>query len=67
MMTEMNQETLDNMSQHDRKELLRALLESAEKLSYKIFQETEVGPERIRNGEIYENIRTATRVPLGGS
>lgn len=33
----------------------------AERLWYAYFGECEVGPERIRASEVYENIRCATR------
>ncbi len=38
--------------------------QEAEKAAYEYFCECEVGPERIRAGEIYNNIRIAIRVPL---
>ena len=37
---------------------------AAEKAAYALFGALPVGPERNRMSEVYENVRTATRVPL---
>jgi hypothetical protein len=37
-------------------------IREAEKAAYAYFCECEVGPERIRASEVYDNIRNATRV-----
>lgn len=37
---------------------------AAELAAYKLFGELDVGPERTRMAQVYENIRTATRMPL---
>lgn len=39
-----------------------AKLREAEQLAYQYFCECDVGPERIRAHDVYENIRRATRV-----
>lgn len=50
------------MTPESMREEMLAHLRIAEKLSYEIFCNEEVGPARIKAHDIYENIRNATRV-----
>lgn len=40
------------------------LQRQAEQAAYAYFSACPVGPERIWAAEVYENVRTATRVPM---
>lgn len=49
------------MTPESMREEMLAHLRIAEQLAYKIFCDTDVGPERFRAHDIYENILNATR------
>lgn len=52
----------EELNQEQRKAKVLELICEAEKLAYEYFCKCEIGEERIRAGQVYNNIRNAMRV-----